>query len=105
VLIVETRAFSRRIDELISLDDYRGLQLALVRQPTVGALIPGGAGIRKLRWAATGRGKRGGVRILYFLHVKTERLLMLYAFAKNERADLSPAQLKTLRRIVETEYP
>jgi hypothetical protein len=105
VLIVETRAFSRRIDDLLSFDDYRGLQLALVRQPTAGAVIPGSAGIRKLRWAATGRGKRGGVRLLYFWHAKTERLLMLFAFAKNERADLSPAQLKTLRTIVETEYP
>jgi hypothetical protein len=75
VVIVETRAFTARI------------------------------ALRKLRWVASGRGKRGGTRVIYFWHSASSRLLMLFAFAKNERADLTAEQRKVLRRIVESEYP
>jgi len=65
-----------------------------------GARSGSGAG-----WALPGRGKRGGVRVIYYWAVEQEQLLMLFMFAKNERDDLSPAQLKILRQIVEDEYP
>jgi hypothetical protein len=67
--------------------------------------IPGTGGLRKLRWVAPGRGKRGGTRVIYFWHPASSRLLMLFAFAKNERADLTAEQRKVLRRIVESEFP
>lgn len=104
MVIVETRAFTVRIRELLSDDSYRELQLALVARPDAGALISGTGGLRKLRWAGSGRGKRGGMRLIYFWHPATERLLMLFAFAKSERGDLSPSQRAALRRIVEAEY-
>jgi len=105
VVIVETRAFTARIGDLLADEQYRALQLHLVRRPTAGSAIPGTGGLRKLRWVASGRGKRGGTRVIYFWHPGSIRLLMLFAFAKNERADLTVEQRKVLRRIVESEYP
>jgi mRNA-degrading endonuclease RelE of RelBE toxin-antitoxin system len=105
VVIVETRIFSARIRGLLSDEAYRQLQLALAARPTAGDVIPGAGGLRKLRWSGSGRGRRGGVRIVYFWHPPSEQLLMLFAFAKNERSDLTAGQKRLLRKIVETEYP
>lgn len=105
VVIVETRVFTTRIHGLLSDEDYRHLQLALAARPTAGSVIPGAGGLRKIRWAGSGRGKRGGVRIVYYWHPASEQLLMLFVFAKNERADLTAEQRRLLRRVVETEYP
>ena len=104
VVIVETRAFTARIDDLLSGDDYRALEAHLVRNPASGDVIPGSGGLRKIRWGSKGRGKRGGCRVIYFWHPVSGRLLMLFAFSKSERADLDAAQKKLLRRVVETEY-
>ena len=105
MVIVETRSFTARIGDLLTGDEYRSLQLELVRQPAAGKVIPGGGGIRKLRWGALGRGKRGGVRVIYFWHAASETILMLFAYPKNERGDLTLAQRKALRLVVEKEYP
>jgi hypothetical protein len=80
------------------------LQLELLQRPSLGDVIPGTGGLRKTRVALRGRGKRGGARIIYFWHPQTARLLMLYAYSKNEREDLTHAQREALRKIVETEY-
>jgi hypothetical protein len=105
VVIVETRSFTTRIDDLLTADEYRSLQMELVRQPTVGKVIPGAGGIRKLRWRALGHGKRGGARVIYFWHAASETILMLFAYPKKEQEDLTPAQRKALRLVVEREYP
>lgn len=105
MVIVETRVFTRRIRELLNDEAYRALQLHLLEHPSAGSVIPDGGGLRKLRWGGFGRGKRGGIRILYYWHSATDRVLMLFAFAKNERADLTPEQKRTLRRLIEAEYP
>jgi len=105
VVIVEAWGFTRRICDLMPDDDYRMLQLELVRNPETGRVIRGTGGLRKLRWAASGKGKRGGARVIYYWHPKSQQVLMLFVFAKNERDDLSDAQRRALRRIVETEYP
>jgi hypothetical protein len=105
MIIVETSFFTRRVLELLSDDEYRELQTELVEQPDKGPLIPGGGGLRKLRWSASGHGKRGGARVIYYWAVSKDRILMLFIYPKNEREDLTPDQVKQLRKIVETEYP
>jgi hypothetical protein len=105
VIFVETKAFTARITSLLTDDEYQALQLELLQRPGAGSVIPGTGGLRKLRWGVTGTGKRGGARIIYFWHSASARILLLFAYPKNERQDLTVAQRQALRKIVETEYP
>lgn len=105
MVIIETSVFTRRLPELLSDEEYRKLQTALVNRPDSGALIVGSGGLRKVRWVLKGGGKRGGVRVIYYWAVARQQLLMLLIYPKNERDDLVPEQLKVLRKIVEEEYP
>ena len=105
MVIVETSIFTRQVQALLSDEEYRQLQMALVLHPDLGAVIPGSAGLRKTRWSFKGRGKRGGVRAIYYWAVVHDKILMLYMYAKNEQDDLTPEQLKILRKIIEEEYP
>ena len=100
MVIIETSVFTRCITELLSDDDYVELQAELVQRPAAGDLIPGGHGLRKLRWKIEGGGKRGGIRVIYYWFKADDQLGMLYAYAKAEREDLTPQQLKQLAEIV-----
>ena len=102
--IKETPLFTRRVSELLDDDAYALLQAALIVNPAVGAAIPGTGGIRKVRWAGSGRGKRGGARVIYFAALGHGTILMLYIYAKNEQEDLSEAQKKALRDVVRAEF-
>jgi hypothetical protein len=84
-------------------DDYRALLLALVLRPEQGAVIPGGAGVRKMRWASQGRGKRGGLRVVYYWAAQVQTFYMLYVYSKNQQGDLNATQIRTLARIVREE--
>ena len=79
---------------------YAEFQDFLVQNPEAGSVIPGSGGIRKIRWAGSGRGKRGGTRILYYLWTN-DRILMIFAYLKNETENITPSQLRQLRRMVE----
>jgi mRNA-degrading endonuclease RelE of RelBE toxin-antitoxin system len=105
MVIVETSVFTRQVLELLTAEEYRRVQAALVNRPNLGSVIEGSGGLRKLRWGVHGRGKRGGVRIIYYWAAAQERLLVLFVYAKTVRDDLTPTQLKILRKIVEEEYP
>ena len=101
----ETSVFTRQVQELLSDEEYRGLQTALANRPNAGSVIVGSGGLRKLRWATKGKGKRGGSRVIYYWAVSQEHVLMLLIYSKSEREDLTREQLKTLKRMVEEEYP
>ena len=105
MVIIETSIFTRQMQALLSDEEYRHLQMALVLHPDRGTVIPGSGGLRKVRWTLGGRGKRGGVRVIYYWAVVQDKILMLFMYAKNELDDLAPEQLKVLRRIIEDEYP
>jgi hypothetical protein len=105
VILIETSVFTRQVLSLLADEEYRRLQVLLSERPNAGALIKGSGGLRKVRWTVEGRGKRGGVRIIYFWAVAADQLLLLLIYPKNVRDDLSPAQLNALRRIIEKEYP
>jgi hypothetical protein len=103
LIIVETPVFTKRVLGLLTDDEYRELQLFLTRSPGAGALIPGSHGLRKVRWAMSGKGKRGGVRIIYYWIIRSDIILMLFVFRKGERSDLSQRQLRTLMDIASKE--
>lgn len=105
VVFLETQAFSARIRSILTDEEYRRLQALLAARPDAGSVMQGSGGLRKIRWAGSGRGKRGGLRVIYFWHQLTARILMLLAYAKNERDDLTESQKRILRRIIETEFP
>ena len=101
MLIIETTIFTKLITRLIDDDHYRELQEVLIGNSEAGDVIPGSGGLRKIRWRVAGRGKRGGVRVIYYRVNTADRIYMLYAYAKNEAEDLTRDQLKDLRKIVE----
>jgi len=104
VVFLETPVFTRRILELVDDEDYRRLQIRLLLDPEAGDLIAGSGGLRKVRMAARGRGKRGGARAIYYWIAARSRIYMLLAYAKNEQEDLSEQQLRTLRTLVKQEF-
>lgn len=101
---IETPVFTRTVTELLDDHQYHALQLALMIRPTLGAVIKGGGGLRKLRWALPGTGKRGGIRIIYFWDEASESIYMLFAYRKNVREDLTAEQLRLLARLVREEF-
>jgi len=103
IRIVETPIFTRRLKSLLTDEEYRELQNTLIAKPDIGKIIRGSGGIRKSRWSGSGRGKRGGVRIIYYWFVGKELILMLLIYSKNEQDELTPQQLRTLKSIVESE--
>jgi len=104
VQFIETSVFTRQVTALLTDDEYSQLQVALLVHPETGSIIPHSGGLRKVRWSMSGRGKRGGVRVIYYWVVAEDQILMLFMYPKNEKDDLTPQQLKVLREIVEKEF-
>lgn len=98
---VETPVFSDQLYGLLSDDEYRALQLALALRPEQGKLIPGSGGLRKLRWTFRGKGKSGGLRIIYYWDPADSVVYLLFLYPKSRQEDLTPDQLRLLRRIVQ----
>ena len=101
---IESPVFTTSLRRHLNDDQYRALQVALTLRPDQGPLIPGGGGLRKLRWGSQGRGKRGGIRTIYYWAVGEGLCYMAYMYAKNEQGDLSPTQLRALARVVREEF-
>lgn len=104
MIIVETPTFTRRVSQLLDAETYRLLQLELADNPKLAPVIPRSGGLRKLRWQRPGSGKRGGARVIYYWAQSADLVLMLLIYAKAEQDDLTSAQLKILRKLVEEEF-
>lgn len=101
---VETPIFTKVITRLLDDESYRALQVALMLRPEQGPTIGGTSGARKLRWARPGGGKRGGLRVIYYWAPSEAVFYMLYAYAKNEEGDLTPAQARVLGQLIREEF-
>ena len=93
---IETVVFTKRITEILTDEDYRFLQEKLVENPEAGRLIPKGKGLRKYRWAASGKGKSGGARIIYYFYLSEDKIYMLFPYKKSDQTDLTTEQMKIL---------
>ena len=102
--IIETPIFTKQLLALLTDEEYRLLQLSLLQRPDAGNVIPGGGGLRKLRWSLEGRGKSGGVRLIYYWFTARGAILLLFMYPKNVQENLTKDQLKQLKKIVEEEY-
>jgi mRNA-degrading endonuclease RelE of RelBE toxin-antitoxin system len=101
MIFIETQIFTKQISAYLSDDDYSELQNFLSGAPDAGDLIQGTGGLRKLRWKSGGKGKRGGVRIIYYWQVAKDQIYLMTLYAKNEMADLSAKEKKLLKQMVE----
>ncbi|NGZ11240.1 MAG: transcriptional regulator [Nitrospira sp. LK70] len=95
---IETKLFSQLPEDYLPDDEYAKLQEALIERPERGVLIPGSGGVRKLRWSGSGRGKCGGIRVIYYAKVRDGVLFMLTIYAKNEDENI---HFHILRKIKE----
>jgi len=101
MVIIETAIFTRIIKDMMTDDEYRELQEALVIRPDSGNLIRNSGGLRKVRWKLQGSGKSGGIRVIYYWMVSDEQIYMLYTYPKGKQENLTQLQLAKLRSIVE----
>jgi len=101
VTFIELPPFAAVRDKYLSEDDFAALQLFLIERPDAGSVIPRSGGCRKLRWAAEGRGKRGGVRVIYFLRLTPEQIVLVTMYAKNVQENIDPRLLRRLKEMFE----
>ena len=101
---VETPVFTAAVRRHLDDDQYRQLQIALMLRPEQGPVIRGAGGLRKVRWATTGAGKRGGLRVIYYWAGRDQVFYMVYAYTKAEQGDLTPGQTRQLARLVREEF-
>jgi hypothetical protein len=100
MVFVELTPFVAFCKEYWTDEDLRAMQNFLLVTPDAGDLIRGGAGLRKLRWLAQGRGKRGGARVIYYWHVPGHCIYLIYGYVKSRSEDLTAQQLKLLRELM-----
>ena len=99
--IIESKLFTSLIQQYLPDDEYSALQQALVAKPDAGEVIRGSGGVRKLRWGVAGRGKRGGIRVIYYLRSHQDEVWMLTVYAKNEEASISGHILKKIKEEID----
>lgn len=99
ITVLQLPRFKAEATELIGTDGIEALAVYLIGHPDTGDVIPGSGGIRKLRWAAKGKGKRGGTRIIYLYVVVAARIYLLRCYAKNVKMDLTADEKKQLRQV------
>ena len=104
VEFIRLPTFERSSSSLFGETDLLGIEIELIENPNAGDLIPHGRGLRKLRRPASGRGKRGGSRVIYYHVVSGSKILLIYAYAKNQKTDLDQKQLKMLSECVKAEF-
>lgn len=100
---VETKLFTELVQDYLSDDEYAAMQQFLVVNPEAGDVIPASGGVRKLRWGVAGRGKRGGLRVIYFLRRRNDEVWMLTLYAKNVADNIPAKVLKKIKEAIDGE--
>ncbi len=100
---IETTLFTRLVSDYLSDEEYGKLQQELMNNPEAGAVIRGSGGVRKIRWAAAGRGKRGGYRVIYFVRRSNEIIWMLTMYPKDVTDSIPGNILKQIREEIEND--
>ncbi len=101
MVFVETSLFSRLLGSYLSDDEYRRLQNHLIEHPDAGAVIRNSGGVRKVRWRAGGKGKSGGVRVIYYWAKADDQTFFLTLYDKGEKENLSATDLKRVVKLLE----
>jgi hypothetical protein len=102
ITVAETPLFVRQAAEVWSDDERESFVDFIAKNPQMGDVIPDTGGVRKIRWAKAGTGKRGGVRVIYFYHDADSPLYLLMVYAKARQEDLTPDEKRTVRKLADT---
>jgi hypothetical protein len=100
-VVFATRRYEREAKRLLTEVEIETMEASIASDPESHPIVPGTGGVRKARWSRQGRGKRGGVRVIYYYWMSDNEVYMLYVYAKNEQADMDAAGRKEARRFVE----
>ncbi|MSN24481.1 MAG: type II toxin-antitoxin system RelE/ParE family toxin [Geobacter sp.] len=98
---IELHPFASVRDKYLDDDEFTAFQHYLTNHLDAGDVIPRSGGCRKLRWAIEGRGKRGGVRVIYFLRLNSGQIVLVTMYAKNVQENIDPNLLKRLKEVFE----
>lgn len=101
MIFIETPMFTKRLRGILDDDSYADFQRELAQHPEQGDVIEGTGGLRKVRVASSGRGKRGGSRVIYYHFVSKSHIALLLIYPKNEKDDLSTDERKALKQLIE----
>ncbi|MBN1831595.1 MAG: type II toxin-antitoxin system RelE/ParE family toxin [Deltaproteobacteria bacterium] len=99
MIFIETSIFTKEITDILPDESYQKLQSVLMLRPKAGKVIRGSGGLRKIRWNLPGSGKRASLRVIYYWD-PPDTIFMLFPYRKTEQEDLTPDQLKLLRKMV-----
>jgi len=100
MVFVETRIFTKKCSLYLPDDEFRELQNFLINKPNAGTLIQGTGGLRKLRWSLDNKGKRGGIRVIYYWQLSKNQIYLMTLYSKNEKTDLSSKEKKDIKQML-----
>ncbi|MDP2546912.1 transcriptional regulator [Oceanobacter sp. 4_MG-2023] len=103
MIFIETSVFTKLLSDYLSDEDYRALQTYLIQKPDVGDIVKGSGGVRKVRWASAGKGKSGGVRVIYYWKRPDHEIWMLTIYSKSERPTIPGHVLKQIAEAIDHE--
>jgi hypothetical protein len=99
--VIATRIYEKRIAKLLSPEDRTDMENAVAADPERHPVVPGTKGVRKARWSRPGMGKSGGIRLIYYYWMDPNAVVLITVYAKNEKENLTDADKKEIRKIVE----
>ncbi|OGT25195.1 MAG: toxin HigB-2 [Gammaproteobacteria bacterium RIFCSPLOWO2_02_FULL_42_14] len=100
MILIETTLFTKLLPDYLTDDQYSELQNHIIEKPDAGVVIQDTGGLRKLRWSLNNKGKRGGVRIIYYWQVSDDHIYLMTLYGKNEIENLSVREKRTLKKIL-----
>ena len=98
---IETSTFTKYLYDYLSEDEYLGLQSFLLQYPESGKIVRGSGGVRKIRWAISGKGKSGGVRVIYYFKKQNDEIWLLTIYSKNEVTNIPTHILQKIKKEIE----
>lgn len=103
MIFIETSTFTKLLPNYLSDEGYRALQMYLMQKPDAGDIVRGSGGVRKVRWSLEGRGKSGGVRVIYYWRKSDHEIWMLTIYSKSERSTISGHILRQIAKAIDNE--
>ena len=103
MVFIETSLFTKILSDYLNDEEYRGLQVYLMQKPDAGDIVKGSGGVRKVRWAPEGKGKSGGVRVIYYWKRPDHEIWMLTIYSKSEQSTIPGHVLKQIAEAINDE--